>query len=103
VLRRSRSPSTRTASSGRSSITRPDAISAANAKILGPYSPDAIGDLKARVDGDQYVSGSATLVRAMLAEALVDALHLFVFPMALGAGLRLFAEGGGQMTATWCT
>jgi dihydrofolate reductase len=26
--------------------------------------------------------------------ALVDELHLFVFPLAQGAGKRLFAEGG---------
>ena len=45
------------------------------------------------VDGNLYVSGSATLVRAMLADGLVDELHLFVFPLTLGAGLRLFPEG----------
>jgi dihydrofolate reductase len=39
------------------------------------------------------VSGSATLVRAMLADGLVDELHLFVFPVVLGSGLRLFPEG----------
>ena len=65
-----------------------------NSEILGPYGAEAIGDLKERVDGTLYVSGSATLVRAMLADGLVDQLHLFVFPVALGAGLRLFPEGG---------
>ena len=39
------------------------------------------------------MSGSARLVRALLADGLVDALHLFVFPLALGEGERLFAEG----------
>jgi dihydrofolate reductase len=67
-----------------------------NTEILGPYSADTIRGLKQRVDGDLYVSGSATLVRALLADGLVDALHLFVFPVALGAGLRLFPEGGAQ-------
>ena len=65
-----------------------------NSTILGPYQADAIRDLKDQVDGDIYVSGSATLVRAMLADGLVDELHLFVFPLALGAGQRLFADGG---------
>jgi dihydrofolate reductase len=65
-----------------------------NSEILGPYSAETIRDLKQRVDGDLYVSGSATLVRAMLDDGLVDALHLFVFPVALGAGLRLFPDGG---------
>jgi dihydrofolate reductase len=65
-----------------------------NSEILGPYSPQAIGVLKERIDGNIYVSGSGTLVRALLADGLVDELHLFVFPVALGGGQRLFAEGG---------
>jgi dihydrofolate reductase len=65
-----------------------------NTTILGPYGADAIRELKERLDGDLYVSGSGTLVRAMLADGLVDELHLFVFPLTLGAGHRLFDEGG---------
>ena len=29
----------------------------------------------------------------MLADGLVDELHLFVFPLAVGAGPRLFSDG----------
>jgi dihydrofolate reductase len=65
-----------------------------NSKVVGPYDPDAIRRLKDEVDGDLYVSGSATLVRAMLADGLVDELHLFVYPLTLGSGLRLFPDGG---------
>jgi dihydrofolate reductase len=61
--------------------------------VLGAYSADAIRDLKGRVDGTLYVSGSGSLVRAMLADGLVDQLHLFVYPVALGSGQRLFADG----------
>ena len=57
-----------------------------NSTILGPYDADAIGALKDSIDGNIYVSGSGTLVRAMLADGLVDELHLFVFPLALGSG-----------------
>jgi dihydrofolate reductase len=64
-----------------------------NSTVLGPYAPEAIRTLKAEVGGDLYVSGSITLVRALLADGLVDGLHLFVYPVALGAGLRLFADG----------
>ena len=63
-----------------------------NSTILGPYSPEVIRDLKERLDGDLYVSGSGTLVRAMLADGLVDELHLFVYPLTLGTGQRLFAD-----------
>ena len=48
---------------------------------------------KDEMDGDLYVSGSATLVRALLADGLVDELHLFVYPVAVGTGIRLFPEG----------
>jgi dihydrofolate reductase len=65
-----------------------------NSTVVGPYEPDTIRDLKARVDGSLYVSGSLQLVRALLADGLVDELHLFVYPFALGSGLRLFADGG---------
>jgi dihydrofolate reductase len=63
-----------------------------NSKIIGPYDPDTIRSLKDEVDGDLYVSGSVTLVRAMLADGLVDALHLFVYPLTRGTGARLFPE-----------
>jgi dihydrofolate reductase len=63
-----------------------------NSEIVGPYDPDAIRRLKDEVDGSLYVSGSITLVRAMLADGLVDELHLFVYPLTLGAGPRLFTE-----------
>ena len=71
-----------------------------NSEIVGPYDPEAIRRLKADVDGDLYVSGSGTLVRAMLADGLVDGLHLFVYPLTRGAGPRLFPEDGSQAKLT---
>jgi dihydrofolate reductase len=62
-----------------------------NSQIVGPYNPEAIRRLKDQA-GDLYVSGSGTLVRAMLADGLVDELHLFVFPLTRGAGPRLFLD-----------
>ena len=64
-----------------------------NSEVIGPYDPTTIRSLKDEVDGDLYVSGSGMLVRAMLADGLVDELHLFVYPLTLGSGLRLFPEG----------
>ena len=64
-----------------------------NSSVLGPYDPAAIRKLKDGVADGIYVSGSATLVRAMLTDGLVDELHLFVYPVTLGGGLRLFPDG----------
>jgi dihydrofolate reductase len=68
-----------------------------NSEIVGPYDPDAIRRLKDEV-GDLYVSGSGTLVRAMLADGLVDELHLFVYPLTRGSGPRLFPEDAAPST-----
>lgn len=59
-----------------------------NSEVLGPYDADAIRGLKSAEN--LYVSGSGTLVRALLADKLVDELHLLVYPVVLGRGARLF-------------
>jgi dihydrofolate reductase len=62
-----------------------------NSQILGPYDAEAIRRLKNDV-GDLYVSGSGTLVRALIADGLADELHLFVYPLTRGSGPRLFTD-----------
>jgi dihydrofolate reductase len=76
-----------------------------NSTIIGPYDPDVIRRLKDEVDGSLYVSGSGRLVRAMLADGLVDELHLFVYPLTRGPGPRLFPDGaaGVKLSLTACT
>ncbi len=71
-----------------------------NTQIARRYDAGVIRQLKERVPGGIYVSGSGTLVRAMLADGLVDELHLFVYPLALGAGGRLFADSGSATRLT---
>jgi len=75
-----------------------------NSKIIGPYDPDAIRRLKNKVDGDIYVSGSGTLVRAMLADGVVDELNLCVYPLTRGSGPRLFPEDAapGNLSLAAC-
>ena len=43
------------------------------------------------------MSGSATLVRSLLAHGLVDELRLLVHPLVVGKGARLFENGIGQV------
>ena len=63
-----------------------------NSKIVGPYTASAIRQVKAEVGGGIYVSGSSALVRALIADGLLDELHLFVYPVTRGAGPRLFPD-----------
>ncbi|HEY9379100.1 MAG TPA: dihydrofolate reductase family protein [Jiangellaceae bacterium] len=44
--------------------------------------------------GHIALSGSVSVVRQLLAGGLVDELHLFVHPIAVGRGMRLFEDGG---------
>ena len=47
---------------------------------------------KERTDGDIGMSGSATTVRWLLANGLLDELALLVHPIAVGKGQRLFED-----------
>ena len=60
-----------------------------NSEVIGAYDPARIKQLKDEVDGNLFVSGSTTLVRAMLADGLVDSLHIFLYPLTRGEGERL--------------
>jgi dihydrofolate reductase len=71
-----------------------------NSQIVGAYDPATIRSLKDEVDGDLYVSGSGTLVRALLADGLVDGLHLFMYPLTRGEGPRLFPDGAAPASFT---
>jgi len=63
-----------------------------NSTVVGGYDSATIQRIKDSVDGGIYVSGSGTLVRALLADGLVDELHLCVYPLTRGPGPRLFAQ-----------
>jgi dihydrofolate reductase len=48
--------------------------------------------LKQQYDGDIVVHGSPHLAQTLIEHDLVDALHLQVYPVIVGAGKRLFGE-----------
>jgi len=54
---------------------------------------DAIRKLKAGSGPQLQVHGSATLVQTLLKADLVDELWLKIFPVTVGSGRRLFADG----------
>jgi dihydrofolate reductase len=53
---------------------------------------DELKALKSAPGRDIVATGSITLVRDLIAAALVDEYRLFVYPVVLGHGLRLFAD-----------
>lgn len=57
---------------------------------------DVVGELKKlkNSDGpDLWVWGSSNLIQTLLKNDLVDRMHLWIFPVTIGTGKRLFAEG----------
>jgi dihydrofolate reductase len=60
---------------------------------------DAVRALTAQDGGELQVHGSAGLIQTLFAHDLVDELRVIVFPVMLGAGKRLFAEG--TVPRTW--
>lgn len=61
------------------------------------FTDEALGGLirrlKTQAGKDIWVCGGASIVNQLMAEGLVDVLHLTVIPVALGSGIRLFNEG----------
>jgi dihydrofolate reductase len=64
------------------------------ARLLEGDVPSAVAARKAQDGGRITILGSGALVRSLLDHDLVDELELFVHPVALGGGKRLFADDG---------
>ncbi len=54
---------------------------------------DEIKQLKRQEGPDLQVHGSGNLIQTLLRNDLIDAFWLKIFPISLGTGKRLFAEG----------
>ena len=50
-------------------------------------------ELKQQEGPNLLVHGSSRLVQTLLANGLVDSLHVWIFPLTIGKGKRLFEEG----------
>lgn len=78
-----------------------------NTEVLAGEAADTVADLKRRTDGTILVQGSSELIRTLQQAELIDEYHLLIFPVVLGQGKRLFAEGtvpaGLKLTETRAT
>ena len=54
---------------------------------------EKIRALKNERGGDLHIAGSGDLIQTLLKHNLIDEFHLLIFPVLLGKGKRLFAEG----------
>jgi dihydrofolate reductase len=64
-----------------------------NSTVIREDVAGQVRKLKGEVDGDILIAGSAKLTRSLAAEGLIDEYRLMVFPIVLGTGKKLFADG----------
>jgi dihydrofolate reductase len=64
-----------------------------NTTVLGIDWRDRVRELKEEDGGDIVVTGSLSLVPAVIEAGLVDEYRLFVYPAVQGRGRRLFPDG----------
>jgi dihydrofolate reductase len=69
-----------------------EAPSSARTRIEREFDPEAVRALKARADRDLSVGGPELAAQA-LAAGLVDEIHLFLAPVAVGGGKRALPGG----------
>jgi len=73
--------------------TEPGADALNNSTLINGDVGAYVANLKNESGPEIQVHGSGRLIQTLLKNDLVDEFHLMIFPIALGSGKRLFAEG----------
>lgn len=68
-----------------------------NSTLITGNVTEEITRLKQQPGKNIGMSGSATLIRSLLHDELLDELHLMVHPVVVGSGKRLFPDGSEQL------
>jgi dihydrofolate reductase len=74
------------------STTR-DELDWQNAKLIEGDVPEGISALKEQDGPELQVHGSTNLIQTLLEHGLIDEFRVWIFPLVLGTGKRLFAGG----------
>ncbi len=69
------------------------AVTWSNSTLIGGDVAAAVARLKEESEGEIQVSGSGELIQTLMEHDLVDEFRLWVFPVVIGEGKRLFATG----------
>jgi dihydrofolate reductase len=75
------------------SRSRPNLEPWSNSVLLEGDAADALAARKAEDGPELQVHGSANLIQSLLRHNLVDEYRLWVFPVVIGSGKRLFGDG----------
>ena len=75
------------------SRARPNLEAWSNSVLIEGDAADGLAALKTEDGPELQVHGSANLIQTLLRHQLVDEFRLWVFPVVLGSGKRLFADG----------
>lgn len=70
-----------------------DAVHWNNSTLLEGEVADSVTQLKAETGGVILTQGSSDLIQTLIANDLVDEYRLWIFPVVLGQGKRLFGDG----------
>jgi dihydrofolate reductase len=68
-----------------------------NSTLISGDAAQELGRLKQQPGKNINITGSATLVRSLLRDGVLDELRLLVHPIVVGAGKRLFEDGGAPL------
>src|SRR5574341_2254750 len=70
-----------------------DKVAWENSSLLQGDVADAVAKLKDQPGNELQVHGSGNLAQTLIKHGLIDEYHLLVYPVVIGEGKRLFADG----------
>lgn len=76
------------------------AVDGQNVRVENSELKDAVNQLKRASGKDLIVYGGATFVSSLIENALIDEFNLFVNPVPIGNGMRIFKDRCPLMLAT---